>query len=115
MLIEKLEELNCLISDDIKQGKNCVLAVFDNKSDIVIQYVIVKHPLDFIRNLNEISKNLRLPVSDMDINLIGFVSSDCKLSEVEDIVEISPYVYFKKPEDVDVSVGSDTPVPSTEV
>lgn len=114
MLVEKLEVLNSMIGDDLKKGKHCVLAVFDNKSDVVIQYVIVKHPLDFIRNLNEISKNLRLPVSDMDINLIGFVSPECNLSEVEDIIEISPYVYFKKPEETTIDVGSDATVPPTE-
>lgn len=114
MLIEKIEELNLLIGDKINKGKNCIIAIKDNKSDITIQYVIVKHPLDFIRNLNDFSKNLHIPASDMSILLIGFVGQELSLEEVDDIMEISPFVYFKKPEETIINVGSDDSSPSVE-
>lgn len=114
MKIEKIEELNLLIRQKINQGQNCILAIKDNKSDITIQSVIVKHPIDFLRNLNEYSNNLRIPVSDMSLLLVGYISSCFNLEEVDDIVEISPYVYFKRPEEVNINVGSDDSNPSVE-
>lgn len=114
MLLETLEQLNQFIGPEIENGKRCILVIEDNKSHIQVQQVIVNHPLDYIRNLNEISKGLRLPVSDMDIILVGYLGKGYSLHELETIPEISPYVYFKKPDEVIVDVGSDDSVPPTE-
>lgn len=114
MLIETLEQLNDLINPMVANGDQCIISLEDNKSNIILQHVVVKHPLDFIRNLNDFSKNLRLPVSDLNILLIGFISSDFSLHKAVDINTISPYVYFKKPEETNIEVGSDASVPPTE-
>lgn len=107
MLIEKIEKLNEIIGSEIDKGKKCILVIEDNKTHIQVQEVIVNHPIEYIRNLNEISKALRLPVSDMDIILVGFLGKGYTLSEISDPVpEISPYIYFNKPEEVSVNVGS---------
>lgn len=114
MLIENLEELNNLIQPKISNGYKCIIVIDDNKSNITVHSGIVNHPLDFIRNLNEFSKQVRLPVSDMTILLVGYIGKNFGLYETEDFIEISPYVYFKKPDEVNVSVGSDDSVPPTE-
>lgn len=114
MLIEKIDELNKLIQSRLDNNYQCILSLEDNKSKIILQHVVVKHPLDFIRNLNEFSKNLRLPVSDLDILLTGYISSNCSPVPSDEIVTISPYVYFNKPEETSIEVGSDDSSPSVE-
>lgn len=114
MLITEIGNLNELIGAYIDNGYQCILSLKDNKSHIFLQHVVVKHPLDFIRNLNEFSKNLRLPVSDLDIILTGYISNTLSLQEVDDLITISPYVYFNKPEETSIEVGSDASVPPTE-
>lgn len=114
MLIEELGKLNELIAGHVDNGYQCILSLRDNKSNIILQHVVVKHPLDFIRNLNDFSKNLRLPISDLNILLTGYISSTLTLHEVDDVVTISPFVYFKKPEEVTVEAGSGASVPPTE-
>lgn len=103
-IIENLKELNEILRVSNNGGdEECILRIFDNKSDVLLQTVCVKHPVSFIRNLPDFAKNCNIPVSDISIQLIGYISHCCNLSEVEDIVEISPYVYFKKPEEVENS------------
>lgn len=115
MLIEEIGNLNELIAGYVDSGCQCILSLEDNKSNIIVQHVVVKHPLDFIRNLNDFSKNLRLPVSDLNIILSGFITKTLTFKEADDFIIISPYVYFKKPDEVNIEVGSDASVPPTEV
>lgn len=99
--IEDLKSLN-----DVLVGygeEECILRIYDNKSDILLQTVVVKHPVIFIRGIQDFCKSVSLPVSDISVQLIGFVSKECNLFNIDDICEISPYVYFKKPEEEESS------------
>lgn len=102
--VEKFEDLNNLIKSQASENDECIIRVYDNKSNVLLQSIIVKHPVIFIRGLQEFCKSVNLPVSDVSICLIGFVSVDSNLFAIDDIVEISPYVYFKKPEEEKQSV-----------
>lgn len=94
--IENLKELNDLLQLHSVSERECILRVYDNKSDILLQTVVCKHPIVFIRGIQEFCKSVNLPVSDVSVQLIGFISECSQLYEIEDIVELSPYVYFKK-------------------
>lgn len=107
-IIEKLDDLNSLIQSQSKSsGSSCILVCFDNKSNVKLQSLIVEHPVSFIRNLPQFSKDFNIPVSDVSIQLVGFISPSCGLREIDDIVEISPYIYFKKPDDVNVETSKE--------
>lgn len=102
--IENLNDLNDLLRfDESGSDYECLLRVYDNKSDVLLQTIVVKHPVIFIRGLQDFCKNLNLPVSDISIQLIGYVSLRNNLLEIDDICEISPYVYFSKPKEEDSS------------
>lgn len=106
--IETLEDLNKEINLH-PEKKDCILSVSDNKSEICIQRVIVKHPVDFIRNLPDFAKTIHIPVSDIDLSCIGYIGeNDNIISLGEQSFYISPFVYFKRPEDVETSVSSDS-------
>lgn len=99
--LESSKDLNDFLMCESKTGDESILRVYDNKSDVLLQTVVVKHPVIFIRGLQDFCKSVGLPVSDVSVNLIGFISEFSDLKEIDDIVEISPYVYFNKPtEDV---------------
>lgn len=117
MLIEKLDSLNQLISEYDAVGQDCIICIQDNKSGLNVSNFIVKHPVELLRNLNEISKSCRLPVSDMDIIFVGFLFQNLQIFSLkeDEKVLLSPYIYFKKPEEVSVKAGSEdstTPVKS---
>lgn len=114
--MEKIESLGQLQSfySTVVAENDCILVIYDNKSQIPLQTIVVHHPLDYIRNLNEVSKNLRLPVLDIDIKCIGYIDKDFNLFKLEDTYLISPYVYFNKPEDVSIDVGSNSSTPPVE-
>lgn len=95
-LVQLLDEFNCANSE-------CILRLYDNKSDVLLQTIVVKHPIIFIRGLQEFCKAASLPVSDVSIKFIGMIDRNSCIFEVPEIVEISPYVYFKKPEEANVS------------
>lgn len=102
--IETLKDLNDLLLVQSTANEECILRVYDNKSDVLLQTVVVKHPVIFIRGIQDFCKSLNLPVSDISVRLVGFISENSNLDEIDDIVEISPYVYFNKPkEEVDSS------------
>lgn len=99
--IETLKELNDFLKfDESGCDYECVLRVYDNKSDVLLQTVVVKHPIIFIRGLQEFCKSVSLPVSDVSVHLVGYISLRNNLLEVNDICEISPFIYFKKPEEI---------------
>lgn len=98
--IENLQDLNNLINQYITSKDECILRIYDNKSDTLLQTVVVKHPIIFIRGIQEFCKSANLPVSDISVNLVGFIYQESNLREISDIVELSPYVYFTKPEEV---------------
>lgn len=114
MLIEKLVDLNQIISDNHAVSQDCIICIQDNKSGLNVSNFIVKHPVELLRNLNEISKSCRLPVSDMDIIFVGFLFQNLALLSLEEKTLLSPYIYFKKPNEVSVDVGSDDSVPPTD-
>lgn len=102
--IETLKDLNEFLKfDESGCDYECVLRVYDNKSDVLLQTVVVKHPVLFIRGLQEFCKSVSLPVSDVSVHLIGYISLRNNFFEVDDICEISPFIYFKKPEETVVS------------
>lgn len=102
--IEKLEDLDIFLNEyPVSSDKECILRIYDNKSDVLLQTIVVKHPVIFIRGIQEFCKNLNIPVSDVSVQLVGFISDVFSLGEIEEPIEISPYVYFKKPEETVVS------------
>ena len=102
--IETAKDLNdFLVVNSPAQDYECILRVYDNKSDVLLQTIVVKHPVIFIRGLQDFCKSVNLPVSDVVVYFVGFISPDSNLSEIPDIVEVSPYVYFKKPKEDDSS------------
>ena len=89
--IENLKDLNDLLrSNELGSDSECLLRVYDNKSDVLLQTVVVKHPVIFIRGIQEFCKNIQLPVSDVSVQLIGYISLGNNLYEIDDICEISP-------------------------
>lgn len=98
-IIEKIKDLNDLLFAQSTTNDECILRVYDNKSNILLQTVVVKHPVIFIRGLQDFCKSVNLPVSDVSVHLIGFISENSNLVEIDDIVEISPYVYFNRPKE----------------
>lgn len=113
--IENLEDFNVVkVQYQFKDNDECILRLFDNKSDILLQTIVVNHPVSFMRNLPEISQSLKIPVSDVEIKLIGFVSDVNGLIEVKDCPVISPYIYFKRPDELSVNVASDGSNPPVE-
>ena len=97
--LECAKDLNDFLLCESKSGDESILRVYDNKSDVLLQTVVVKHPVIFIRGLQDFCKSVLLPVSDVSIRLIGFISEFSELKAIADIVEISPYVYFSKPKE----------------
>lgn len=114
MLIEKLDDLNQIISDNHAISQDCIICIQDNKSGLNVSNFIVKHPVELMRNLNEISKTCRLPISDMDIIFVGFLFQNLTLISLEEKTLLSPYIYFKRPDEVSVDVGSDGSTPPVE-
>ena len=100
-IIEKNEDLVQLLNDFNCSNGECVLRLYDNKSDILLQTIVVKHPVLFIRGIQEFCKSTNLPVSDVSIRFIGMIDKNSCMFEIPEIVEISPYVYFKKAEDTE--------------
>ena len=96
-LVRLLDEFNC------SEGES-VLRLYDNKSDILLQTVVVRHPIMFIRGLQDFCKSINLPVSDLSIRFIGMIDKDSLFFESPEIAEISPYVYFTKPDSAESSV-----------
>lgn len=111
-LISEYEELRLRygLSDD----DECIIRLYDNKSRVFLQSIIISHPISFLRNLPDFSKNLNLPVSDLEIILVGFLSPFGDFSKISENIIVSPYLYFKKPDDVSVNVGSDGSTPPVE-
>lgn len=101
--IENLDSLNELLQCSSSGDDECVLRIYDNKSNILLQSVVVKHPIIFVRGIQDFCKSCNLPVSDVSIQLVGFISHLSELTSIDEICEISPYVYFKKPDDVNES------------
>lgn len=111
-LVSEYEELRFqfgLSGDD-----ECIIRLYDNKSRVFLQSIIVSHPITFLRNLPDFAKNLNIPISDLEICLIGFISPFGDFSKITDNIIISPYLYFKKPDEVSVNVGSDGSTPPVE-
>lgn len=110
--ISEYEELRFRfgLSDD----DECIIRLYDNKSRVFLQSIIVSHPVSFLRNLPDFAKNLNIPISDLEICLVGFISPFGDFSKITDNIIISPYLYFKKPEDVSVNVGSGSSTPPVE-
>lgn len=98
-LIEKNEDLVQLLEEFNCANGECVLRLYDNKSDILLQTIVVKHPVVFIRGIQDFCKNVSLPVADLSIRFVGMIDRNSCLFEIPEIVEISPYVYFKRPEE----------------
>lgn len=94
--IENQNELQDLMQ--VLGDEECVLRLYDSKSNVLLQTIVVKHPIIFIRGIQEFCKSVNLPVSDLSVRLIGFITTDNKLNTSDDVYEISPYVYFKKEE-----------------
>lgn len=111
-LTSEYEELRyCYgLSDD----DECIIRLYDNKSNVHLQSIIISHPIALLRNLPDFSKNLNIPISDLEINLIGFIAPSGDFSKIPDNIVISPYLYYKKPDEVSVNVGSDTSIPPVE-
>lgn len=102
--IETLKDLDIFLNEyPSSSDKECILRIYDNKSDVLLQTIVVKHPVIFIRGIQEFCKSTNLPVSDISVRLVGFISEEFNLGEIEEVIEISPYVYFKKPEEVSSS------------
>lgn len=101
--IETNEDLVQFLADFECDNGECILRVYDNKSDVLLQTVVVKHPVVFIRGIQEFCKTISIPVSDISVRFIGMIDCNSLLYEVPEICEISPYVYFKKPEETQVS------------
>ena len=89
-IIETIKELNDILNDDQFGKKDeCILRIYDNKSDILLQTVVVKHPVLFIRGIQDFCKSVSLPVSDISVNLVGYILEDNNLVEVSDIFKIN--------------------------
>lgn len=99
-IIETKEQLEEVLVEDVRYDE-CILRIYDNKSAILLQTVVVKHPIIFIRGIQEFCKSVNLPVSDISVQLVGYISHCNDLTSLEEVCEISPYVYFKKPDDSD--------------
>lgn len=113
--IQTLEDFNFIKSQNqFSDSDECILRLYDNKSNILLQTIVVSHPISFLRNLPDVSKQLHIPISDIDIILIGFINLCNGLIEIPDRPIISPYLYFKKPDDVSVNVGSADSTPPVE-
>lgn len=102
-IIEKNEDLVQFLEDFNCANGECILRIYDNKSDVLLQTVVVKHPVLFIRGIQDFSKSVSMPISDLSIRMIGMVDKNSCLFEVPEIAEISPFVYFKKPEETEHS------------
>lgn len=98
-IIERNEDLVQLLDDFNCSNSECILRVYDSKSDICINTIVVKHPILFIRTIQDFCKSASLPVSDVSVRFVGKIDQNSCLQEIPEIVEISPYVYFKKPEE----------------
>lgn len=102
--IETLEDFNSVkLQYQFKANDECIIRLYDNKSEVSLQTIVVNHPISFLRNLQDFCKTMNLPVSDVDIKLIGFISDINGLVEVLDCPSISPYIYFQRPEVVEGS------------
>lgn len=109
-LIEKEEELkNELKSIGFDYGigatdNRFVVQYLDNKSGATIrQPTYYQSPLEPIRTLQEFCNSLKFPVQDVCINLFGVCTKD-KLCEIVPLdFELSPYLYYKKSEEVETS------------
>lgn len=101
-------------SHGLSEHDECILRLYDNKSHVHLQSIIVSHPVTFLRNLPDFAKNLNIPISDLEIILVGFISPSGDFSKLPEENIISPYLYFKKPDEVSVNVGSDDSTPPVE-
>lgn len=81
-----------------------VIVYRDGKSGALIYQGIYDSPIVAIRDLNTIVPQVKIPVSDIVIQLVlAYNPSDFKKKPVQfsDIVVLSPYLYFKKPDEIE--------------
>lgn len=97
--IDTYEQLVKLLDDFKCANGEVILRVYDNKSDVLLQSIIVKHPILFIRGIQDFCKTVNLPVSDVSVRFVGMIDEYSCFTAISEIVEISPYVYFNKPKE----------------
>ena len=87
-----------------------VIVYRDNKSGALIYQGIYDSPIVALRDLNTIVPQIKIPLQDIAIQLVlCFNPSDLKKKPMQftDIVLLSPYMYFKKKDDVE-NIDSDS-------
>lgn len=104
-LIEREEELKNILKDfgfdyGIGATSNRFLVQYlDNKSGVTLRNATYYNsPIDPIRSLQDFCNQMKFPAGDVCINLFGVCKQD-KLTEITPLdLELSPYLYYSKPE-----------------
>lgn len=87
----------------------------DNKNYSVISHGVYKTPIGAVRQLNQILNTCKLPADDVDIVLRFAFSSDAENYVYKTLQYVlSPYLYYKQEQKVDLSSPQDTTKETTE-
>lgn len=105
-LIDKEEELKNILKEfgfeyGIGATTNRFLVQYlDNKSGVTLRNATYYNsPIEPIRSLQDFCNQMKFPANDVCINLFGVCSQD-NLTKITPLdLELSPYLYYSKPED----------------
>lgn len=109
--LKKMLDKNGFRYGGIGYNDKFVIVYRDNKSGALIYQGIYDSPIVALRDLNTIVPQIKIPLTDIAIQLVlCFNPSDLKKKPMQfnDIVLLSPYMYFKK-EDVEKTDSDEKP------
>lgn len=96
-LKEELNKFNVRFGDRYNKWSFVVEFVDNKNSNALITRGIYASPVGSVRDFGEVLKARQLPKDDVDINLV-LAYSDTEAIKFDSIF-LSPYLYYKKPEE----------------
>lgn len=99
--LKKMLDKNGFRYGELSVNDKYVIVYRDNKSGALIYQGIYDSPIVALRDLNTIIPQIKIPLQDIAVQLVlCFNPSDMKKKPLQftDLVLLSPYMYFKKPD-----------------
>lgn len=105
-LKKDLDSIGVRYGDTISSSYQFLIYFTDNKGNTVISRGLYPSPIAAIRSMNGLIEKVKIPADDLDIKMLGVL--DEKTNEYFSFnCTLSPFLYYKKTEKVDVSSEPD--------
>lgn len=108
--LKKMLDKNGFRYGDLGYNDKFVIVYRDTTCGSLIYQGIYDSPIVALRDLNTIVPQVKIPLKDIAIQLVlCYNPSDLKKKPMQfsDIVLISPYMYYKKPDDAPAELKND--------